>query len=59
MSHQQRCFAQEHRCFLLRNLEKVRRIREKIQRRVASGSNFGEEAAASAAAATIRPEQVP
>jgi hypothetical protein len=24
MSHQQRCFAQLHHCFLLRNLEKVR-----------------------------------
>ena len=42
MSHQQRCFAQEHRCFLLRNLEKVRRVREKIQRKVAgaTGGNF-------------------
>ncbi|XP_043479533.1 histone-lysine N-methyltransferase ash1 [Leptopilina heterotoma] len=29
MSHQQRCFAQEHHCFLLRNLEKVKR--QKLQ----------------------------
>ncbi|KAK1129694.1 hypothetical protein K0M31_019410 [Melipona bicolor] len=27
MSHQQRCFAQQHHCFLLRNLEKVRRVK--------------------------------
>ncbi|XP_015112127.1 histone-lysine N-methyltransferase ash1 [Diachasma alloeum] len=27
MSHQQRCFAQQHHCFLLRNLEKVRRMK--------------------------------
>lgn len=27
MSHQQRCFAQQHHCFLLRNLEKVRRLK--------------------------------
>lgn len=28
MSHQQRCFAQEHSCFLLRNVEKVKRGRD-------------------------------
>ena len=57
MSHQQRCFAQEHRCFLLRNLEKVRRIREKIQRKVAAGvsGNLGDETAMTAA---LRPEQM-
>lgn len=27
MSYQQRCFAREHHCFLLRNLEKVRRLK--------------------------------
>ncbi|XP_046400924.1 uncharacterized protein LOC124167161 isoform X2 [Ischnura elegans] len=32
MSHQQRCFAQIHHCFLLRNLEKVKRMREKLKR---------------------------
>ncbi|KAG7209902.1 hypothetical protein KM043_011498 [Ampulex compressa] len=30
MSHQQRCFAQQHHCFLLRNLEKVRRLKSLI-----------------------------
>lgn len=30
MSHQQRCFAQQHHCFLLRNLEKVRRLKSSI-----------------------------
>ena len=29
MSHQQRCFAQMHHCFLLRNLEKVRHSRRR------------------------------
>ncbi|XP_059490497.1 histone-lysine N-methyltransferase ASH1L isoform X2 [Neocloeon triangulifer] len=32
MSHQQRCFAQEHHCFLLRNLEKLKRFREKLKK---------------------------
>lgn len=27
MSYQQRCFARDHHCFLLRNLEKVRRLK--------------------------------
>ena len=66
MSHQQRCFAQEHRCFLLRNLEKVRRVREKFQRKVAgaAATNFGggggslRDDPAVAAAASIRPEQM-
>nr|CAD7255866.1 unnamed protein product [Timema shepardi] len=31
MSHQQRCFAQQHHCFMLRNLEKVKRQRERIK----------------------------
>ncbi|XP_023718384.1 histone-lysine N-methyltransferase ash1 isoform X3 [Cryptotermes secundus] len=31
MSHQQRCFAQLHHCFLLRNLEKVKRLRERLK----------------------------
>ncbi|XP_069704596.1 uncharacterized protein ash1 isoform X2 [Periplaneta americana] len=31
MSHQQRCFAQMHHCFLLRNLEKVKRLRERLK----------------------------
>uniref|UniRef100_T1IMB6 Ubiquitin-activating enzyme E1 C-terminal domain-containing protein n=1 Tax=Strigamia maritima TaxID=126957 RepID=T1IMB6_STRMM len=31
MSHQQRCFAQKHNCFLLRNLEKVKRFRERAK----------------------------
>lgn len=31
MSHQQRCFAQMHHCFLLRNLEKVKRVRDKLK----------------------------
>lgn len=30
MSHQQRCFAQQHHCFLLRNLEKVRRVKSSV-----------------------------
>ncbi|XP_033330937.1 histone-lysine N-methyltransferase ash1 isoform X1 [Megalopta genalis] len=30
MSHQQRCFAQQHHCFLLRNLEKVRRVKSLV-----------------------------
>lgn len=30
MSHQQRCFAQLHHCFLLRNLEKVRRVKSLV-----------------------------
>ncbi|XP_012286435.1 histone-lysine N-methyltransferase ash1 isoform X2 [Orussus abietinus] len=30
MSHQQRCFAQQHHCFLLRNLEKVRRLKSSV-----------------------------
>jgi histone-lysine N-methyltransferase ASH1L len=56
MSHQQRCFAQEHRCFLLRNLEKVRRVREKIQRKMTgNGSSGNDEAAVTAA---LRPEQM-
>ncbi|KAG8231796.1 hypothetical protein J437_LFUL012073 [Ladona fulva] len=32
MSHQQRCFAQIHHCFLLRNLEKVKRMRERLKK---------------------------
>lgn len=31
MSYQQRCFAREHHCFLLRNLEKVRRLKSSVQ----------------------------
>ncbi|KAF4531360.1 hypothetical protein B566_EDAN018103, partial [Ephemera danica] len=31
MSHQQRCFAQMHHCFLLRNLEKVKRLRDRMK----------------------------
>ncbi|XP_034240792.1 microtubule-associated protein futsch isoform X2 [Thrips palmi] len=31
MSHQQRSFVQQHHCFLLRNLEKVKRLREKLK----------------------------
>jgi histone-lysine N-methyltransferase ASH1L len=31
MSHLQRCFAQMHHCFLLRNLEKVKRVRDKLK----------------------------
>ncbi|GLG95421.1 Histone-lysine N-methyltransferase ash1 [Gryllus bimaculatus] len=31
MSHQQRCFAQMHHCFLLRNLEKVKRLRDRLK----------------------------
>lgn len=44
MSHQQRCFAQTHHCFLLRNLEKVgdnpglKRLRRRIYE---SGNNDG------------------
>ena len=60
MSHQQRCFAQEHRCFLLRNFEKVRRVREKIQRKVA-GANFGvalREESTIVPTATMRSEQM-
>ncbi len=34
LSFQQRNYVKDHRCFLLRNLEKVRRIRESIQRQV-------------------------
>ena len=30
MSHQQKCYVLQHHCFLLRNLEKVRRIRDRI-----------------------------
>ncbi|XP_043260523.1 histone-lysine N-methyltransferase ash1 isoform X2 [Colletes gigas] len=30
MSHQQRCFAQQHHCFLLRNLEKVKRVKSLV-----------------------------
>ncbi|XP_015608577.1 uncharacterized protein LOC107274224 [Cephus cinctus] len=30
MSHQQRCFAQQHHCFLLRNLEKVKRLKSVV-----------------------------
>ncbi|XP_066595274.1 histone-lysine N-methyltransferase ash1 isoform X2 [Prorops nasuta] len=30
MSHQQRSFAQQHHCFLLRNLEKVRRLKSLV-----------------------------
>ncbi|XP_063215904.1 uncharacterized protein LOC134527289 isoform X2 [Bacillus rossius redtenbacheri] len=29
MSHQQRCFVQQHHCFLLRSFDKVRRVRER------------------------------
>ncbi|GLV31179.1 absent small or homeotic discs 1 [Carabus blaptoides fortunei] len=29
MSHQQKCFALQHHCFLLRNLDKVKRLRER------------------------------
>lgn len=31
MSHQQRCFARQHHCFLLRNFEKVRKLKSSIQ----------------------------
>jgi hypothetical protein len=31
MSHQQRCFAQMHHCFLLRNLEKVKKLRDRMK----------------------------
>ena len=34
MSQQQRNYVRLHRCFLLRNLEKVRRVRESVQRKV-------------------------
>lgn len=34
MSHQQRCFAQQHHCFLLRNLEKVRRLKSLVSNHV-------------------------
>lgn len=41
MSHQQRSFVQEHHCFLLRNLEKVKRLREKLKQATqrADGAN--------------------
>lgn len=41
MSHQQRSFVQEHHCFLLRNLEKVKRLREKLRQATqrAEGAN--------------------
>ena len=34
MSQQQQNYVRLHRCFLLRNLEKVRRVRESVQRKV-------------------------
>lgn len=37
MSHQQRCFAQEHHCFLLRNLEKVKRQKLQVNQVPPSG----------------------
>ncbi|XP_076680108.1 histone-lysine N-methyltransferase ash1 isoform X5 [Andrena cerasifolii] len=46
MSHQQRCFAQQHHCFLLRNLEKVRRVKSLVnQVQIQNGkSKFGSTA---------------
>ena len=58
MSHQQRCFAQEHRCFLLRNLERVRRIREKIQRKVAGVGTSGNNTEETVVTTALRPEQM-
>ena len=40
MSHQQRCFAQKHHCFLLRNLEKVKRIRERLKQQATKNDNL-------------------
>lgn len=40
MSHQQRCFAQKHHCFLLRNLEKVKRIRERLKQQAMKRENL-------------------
>ncbi|XP_013779563.1 uncharacterized protein LOC106464006 [Limulus polyphemus] len=31
ISHQQRCFVQKHRCFLLRNYDKVKRMRDRTR----------------------------
>jgi len=47
MSHQQRCFAQLHHCFLLRNLDKVRRVCERLKQATAQAG--GEAARPSAA----------
>ncbi|XP_025162897.1 histone-lysine N-methyltransferase ash1 isoform X2 [Harpegnathos saltator] len=53
MSYQQRCFAREHHCFLLRNLEKVRRLKSSVQQvHVQNGkTKFGNASAAKEKAA--------
>lgn len=43
MSHQQRCFAQQHHCFLLRNLEKVRRLKAPTSNNLQSQPGKGKE----------------
>lgn len=44
MSHQQRCFVQHHHCFLLRNLEKVRRLKEKLKQATQRAESFPQQA---------------
>ncbi|XP_023012167.2 histone-lysine N-methyltransferase ash1 isoform X1 [Leptinotarsa decemlineata] len=38
MSHQQKCFILEHHCFLLRNLSKVRKVRDRSLSMASAGS---------------------
>jgi [histone H3]-lysine4 N-trimethyltransferase ASH1L len=52
MSHQQRCFAQEHHCFLLRNLEKLKRFREKLKKHAAEQQDAATAASKQTPAAT-------
>jgi histone-lysine N-methyltransferase ASH1L len=40
LSHQQKTFVQEHKCFLLRNLEKVKQLREKLKQAVRGGGHI-------------------
>ncbi|XP_050293205.1 histone-lysine N-methyltransferase ash1 [Anthonomus grandis grandis] len=45
MSHQQKCFILEHHCFLLRNLTKVRKVRDRSQSLTSSSTSSRQQSA--------------